>query len=197
MQICFGFGVPSPSSGASSSLALAPEPSISSSSAGYEALASFCMALPLRRAFRSFSLVKTGTHILKQKTKHNPSNAEKNDSQSHKANMKLNDFKTYWFHFMLLQNLIQFLPLLVVEVEVLALWHGFWSHHLCDSRPIPTILKKTLNWQTSKRIIVGQTKANVNLHGIKSLPGVIQKIFQHFQGLMLKEILIVLSLIEK
>lgn len=46
---------------------------------------------------------------------------------------------------MLLQNFIQFLSLLVVKVEVLALRHGFRSHHFGDSRPIPTILEEAWN----------------------------------------------------
>ena len=55
--------LPSPSSAASSSLPLAPETSISSSSAVEGALASsLCVALPLRRALRSFSWVKTNSH---------------------------------------------------------------------------------------------------------------------------------------
>lgn len=46
---------------------------------------------------------------------------------------------------MLLQNFIQFLSLLVVKVEVLALRNGFRSHHFGDSRPIPTILEEAWN----------------------------------------------------
>lgn len=46
---------------------------------------------------------------------------------------------------MLLQNLVEFLPLLIVEVEILALGHSFGAHHLGDGRPIPTILEKTWN----------------------------------------------------
>ena len=53
--------------------------------------------------------------------------------------------RTYRFHFMLLQNLVQFLPLLVVEVEVLALGHGLGSHHFGDGGPIPTILEEAWN----------------------------------------------------
>lgn len=44
---------------------------------------------------------------------------------------------------MLLQNLIQFLSLLVVEVEVLALRDGFGAHHLGNGRPVSTILEQT------------------------------------------------------
>lgn len=46
---------------------------------------------------------------------------------------------------MLLQNLVQFLPLLVVEVEVLALGHSLGAHHLGDGGPIPTILEEAWN----------------------------------------------------
>lgn len=49
---------------------------------------------------------------------------------------------------MLLQNFIQFLSLLVVKVEVLALRHGFRSHHFGDSGPIPTILEEAWNTET-------------------------------------------------
>lgn len=154
--------VPSPSSGASSSLQLGPEPSISSSSAAYWTLASsFCEAFPLRRAFRSFSWVKTRTHL--NKISPGDSHISKKTRDVTLAPCGRKTFKNmytvfsqhyikqvwlanvlfpYRFHFMLLQNLIQFLPLLVVEVKVLALWHCFWSHHLGDGGPIPTILEK-------------------------------------------------------
>lgn len=152
--------IPSPSSGASSSLQLGPEPSISSSSAVYGTLASsFWEAFPLRRAFRSFSWVKTSAHLNKisPSDSHIPKKT-RNDtlaycckktskkiyflSALHKAGMTWQILFAYRFHFMLLQNLIQFLSLLVVEVKVFALWHSFWSHHLGDGGPIPTILEK-------------------------------------------------------
>lgn len=47
------------------------------------------------------------------------------------------------FYFMLLQNLIQFLSLLVVEVEVLALGDCFRAHHLGNGGPVSAILEQT------------------------------------------------------
>lgn len=44
---------------------------------------------------------------------------------------------------MLLQNLIQFLSLLVVEVEVLALGDCFRAHHLGNGGPVSAILEQT------------------------------------------------------
>lgn len=44
---------------------------------------------------------------------------------------------------MLLQDLIQVLPLLVVEVEVLTLGHSLGAHHPGDGRPVPAVFQKT------------------------------------------------------
>lgn len=54
---------------------------------------------------------------------------------------------------MLLQDLVQFLPLLVVEVEVLALRDGLGAHQLGDSRPVAAILEKSCrqNKKTKKQ----------------------------------------------
>lgn len=52
-------------------------------------------------------------------------------------------FNTHRFHFMLLQDLVQLLPLFVVEVEVLALWDGLGAHQLGDGRPVAAILEKS------------------------------------------------------
>lgn len=56
---------------------------------------------------------------------------------------------------MLLQNLIQFLSLLVVKVEVLALGDCFGAHHLGDSRPISAILEQT--YESERRNILTLT----------------------------------------
>lgn len=53
---------------------------------------------------------------------------------------------------MLLQNLIQFLSLLVVKVEVLALGDGFGAHHLGDCGPISAILEQT--YESKRRNIL-------------------------------------------
>lgn len=53
---------------------------------------------------------------------------------------------------MLLKNLIQFLSLLVVKVEVLALGDCFGAHHLGDSRPISAILEQT--YESKRRNIL-------------------------------------------
>lgn len=53
---------------------------------------------------------------------------------------------------MLLQNLIQFLSLLVVKVEVLTLRDCFGAHHLGDSGPISAILEQT--YESKRRNIL-------------------------------------------
>lgn len=93
------------------------------------------MGLPFRRAFRSFSWINTNM-LLKNHNKD-------------LLRISKNRHAPYWFHFMLLQNFIQFLSLLVVKVEVLALRHGFRSHHFGNCRPIPTILEEAWNRKMS------------------------------------------------
>lgn len=74
---------------------------------------------------------------------------------------------TYRFHFMLLQNLVQFLPLLIVEVEVFTLGHGFRTHHLGNGRPIPTILEEAWDWKMQNpKVSPKKQKGSVCFHSL-------------------------------
>ena len=70
--------------------------------------------------------------------------------------------RAYRFHFVLLQNLIQFLPLLVVKVEVLALRHRFGAHHLGNAGPVPTILEKA--WKSDTAEVKGRGHFGIQTH---------------------------------
>ena len=51
--------------------------------------------------------------------------------------------ETHHLQLVLLQDLIQVLPLLVVEVEVLTLGHRLGAHHPGDGRPVPAVFQET------------------------------------------------------
>lgn len=63
----------------------------------------------------------------------------------------------------LLQDLIQVLPFLVVEIEVLTLRHGLGAHHPGDGRPVPAMFQET--W--------GRTAGEGYAHGlgVPTVPG--------------------------
>lgn len=71
---------------------------------------------------------------------------------------------------MLLQDLVQFLPLFVIEVEVLALRDGLGAHQLGDGRPVAAILEKSCTQNRQEFRNGGETRTRLH-HCYLWLPG--------------------------